>query len=52
METISLKLTDRMNIDPRAKIRAEKIARASRMVRDESMRINAEFSAMEEDPRA
>lgn len=43
---------ERMNRETRAKIRAEKLAQASRMVRDESMRVNAEFSAIEEDPCA
>ena len=41
---------DRCNEESAAQIRAEALAAASRKVRDESMRINAEFAAIEVDP--
>jgi len=42
----------RMNLETRARLRAERLAEASRKVRRESMRVNAEFAAVEEDPDA
>jgi hypothetical protein len=41
-----------MNRDAECRARAERIARASRRVRKESMRVNAEFAAIERDPDA
>jgi predicted DNA-binding protein len=43
---------ERMNREAEARARAERIARASRKVRKESMRVNAEFAAIERDPDA
>ena len=43
---------DRMNRETRAAFRANRLADASRKVRKESMRVNAEFSAIEKDPNA
>ena len=43
---------DQMNRETRAAFRAKRLADASRKVREESMRVNAEFSAIEEDPHA
>lgn len=43
---------DRMNRETRAAFRANRLADVSRKVRKESMRVNAEFSAIEEDPNA
>lgn len=40
---------ERMNDDMTAQARAQRLARASRNVRRESMRINAEFDAVERD---
>lgn len=40
---------ERMNDDMTAQARAQRLARASRNVRHESMRINAEFDAVESD---
>ena len=40
------------NRKTRAHLRARRLAEASRKVRKESMRINAEFSAIERDPDA
>jgi metal-responsive CopG/Arc/MetJ family transcriptional regulator len=40
---------DQMNCETRAMLRAKKIAEASKKVRTESMEINAEFEAIEED---
>lgn len=40
------------NRKTRARVRARRLAEASRKVRKESMRINAEFSAIERDPDA
>ena len=40
---------ERMNRETRAQLRARRLAEASRKVRDESMRINAEFAAIERD---
>ncbi|MHB8381650.1 MAG: ribbon-helix-helix protein, CopG family [Candidatus Binataceae bacterium] len=41
-----------MNREAEARARAERMAAASRRVRKESMRINAEFAAIERDPDA
>ena len=43
---------DRMNRETTAKLRAERLARASLKVREESMRINDEFAAIEDAPDA
>lgn len=43
---------ERMNRETRAEIRARRLAEASRKVRGESMRVNAEFAAVERDPDA
>lgn len=43
---------ERMNLETRAQLRAEHLAEVSRRVRDESMRVNAEFAAIEQDPDA
>jgi metal-responsive CopG/Arc/MetJ family transcriptional regulator len=40
---------ERMNRDTRARLRARRLREASRKVRDESMRVNAEFAALEQD---
>ena len=40
---------ERMNRDTRARLRADRLAAASRRVRENSMRINAEFDAIERD---
>jgi predicted DNA-binding protein len=42
----------RMNRDAAAATRARRLARVSRKVRDEAMRVNAEFAAIEHDPDA
>ncbi len=42
----------RMNREAEARARAERMAAASRKVRKESMRVNAEFAAIERDPDA
>ena len=42
----------RMNHRTSARIRAERLAEVSRRVRDESMKVNAEFAAIERDPDA
>ena len=39
----------RMNRDTRARLRADRLRAASRRVRQDSMRINAEFDAIERD---
>ncbi len=41
-----------MNRETDARLRADCLANASRKVRDESMRVNAEFEAIEHDPDA
>ncbi len=41
-----------MNRETDAQLRADRLANASRKVRDESMRVNAEFEAIEHDPDA
>ncbi len=43
---------EQMNRETRAMLRAEKLAEASRKVRSESMKVNAEFAAIEEEPSA
>jgi metal-responsive CopG/Arc/MetJ family transcriptional regulator len=43
---------ERMNRDTRAQLRAKRLAEVSRKVREESMRVNAEFAAIEQDPDA
>ncbi len=43
---------ERMNRETEAKLRAERMARASRKVREESLRVNAEFAAIETAPDA
>ena len=42
----------RMNRRIAAKLRAERLMAVSKRVRDESMRVNAEFAAIERDPDA
>ena len=41
-----------LNRETEAQLRADRLANASRKVRDESMRVNAEFEAIEHDPDA
>jgi len=41
---------ERMNREAEARVRAERMTRASRKVRKESMRVNTEFAAVERDP--
>ena len=43
------KALERMNRDTRARLRADRLEVASRRVRQESMRVNAEFAAVERD---
>jgi len=43
---------ERMNRETEARLRAERLTRASRKVRGESMAVNAEFSAIEKEPDA
>ncbi len=43
---------DRMNRETNTRLRARRLAEASRKVRKESMRVNAEFAAIERDPDA
>jgi hypothetical protein len=43
---------ERMNKDTEARLRAERLAAASQRVRKESMKVNAEFAAIETDPDA
>ncbi len=43
---------ERMNRETRAQLRAARLAEVSRRVREESMRVNAEFAAVERDPDA
>lgn len=43
---------ERMNRKTEARLRAERIARASRKVSGESLRVNAQFAAIETDPDA
>ena len=42
----------RMNRKTAARLRAERLAEGSKRVRAESMRVNAEFAAIERDPGA
>jgi metal-responsive CopG/Arc/MetJ family transcriptional regulator len=42
----------RMNRKMGARLRAERLAEVSKRVRQESMRVNAEFAAIERDPDA
>jgi len=46
------KAIERMNHETAARLRAEKMAEASMKCRAESMRVNAEFDAIEDDPNA
>ena len=46
------KAIERMNKETQAVFRANRIKQASRKVRQESMLVNAEFAAIEEDPDA
>ncbi len=41
-----------LNRETEAELRAARLANASRKVRDESMRVNAEFEAIDHDPDA
>ena len=43
---------ERMNSQTQALLRAKRLAEASKKVRQESMRINREFAAIEQDPHA
>ena len=43
---------EQMNRETSAKLRAERLAAVSRKVRNESMRVNSEFAAIERDPDA
>lgn len=43
---------ERMNRETQAQLRAARLADVSRRVRDESMRVNAEFAAIERDQDA
>ena len=43
---------ERMNRQTLAQLRAARLAEVSQRVRKESMRVNAEFASMEEDPDA
>jgi metal-responsive CopG/Arc/MetJ family transcriptional regulator len=43
---------ERMNRETRARLRSERLTEASRKVRAESMRVNAEFATIEGDPDA
>lgn len=42
----------RMNLRTAARLRAARLAEVSRRVRDESLKVNAEFAAIETDPDA
>jgi len=46
------KAIERMNKETQDVFRADRIKQASQKVREESMRVNAEFDAIEEDPDA
>jgi hypothetical protein len=55
MRSIGPKLPDKvesMNRRTAARLRAERLAEVSKRVREESMRVNAEFAAIERDPDA
>ena len=43
-------LEDRVKRAPEARLRAEHLAEVSRRVREESMKVNADFAAIERDP--
>jgi hypothetical protein len=43
---------ERMNRETRDRLRAQRLANASRKVRRESRKVNAEFAAIERDPDA
>jgi hypothetical protein len=43
---------ERMNRETHAQLRAKRLAEASKKVRKESMKVNAEFAATERDPDA
>ena len=43
---------ERMNRETRAQLRAKRFAEVSKKVRKESLRVNAEFAAIETDPDA
>jgi metal-responsive CopG/Arc/MetJ family transcriptional regulator len=43
------KAIEKMNTETRTRFRAKRMAEASLRVREESMRVNAEFAAIEED---
>ena len=43
---------EQMNRETMAMLRAKRLAEASRKVRSESMKVNAEFAAIEEEPSA
>ena len=43
---------ERMNRETRLVLRAKRLAEASKKVRKESMRVNAEFAAIDRDPDA
>jgi predicted transcriptional regulator len=43
---------ERMNRDTRAQLRAKRLAEVSKKVRQESMKVNAEFAAIERAPGA
>ena len=43
---------DQMNRDTRRQLRSRRLAEASHRAREESMRVNAEFAAVERDPDA
>jgi predicted transcriptional regulator len=42
----------RMNRETRTRLRAKRLTEVSRKVRKESMRVNSEFAAIEQDPDA
>jgi hypothetical protein len=51
VRSVDLKLPeDRVKRAPEACLRAERLAEVSRRVREESMKVNAEFAAIERDP--
>ena len=41
---------ERMNKETQKRLRAQRLAEVSRKVREESMKVNAEFAAVEQDP--
>ncbi len=41
---------ERMNRETQERLRAKKLTEASRKVREESMKVNAEFALIEQDP--